>query len=508
VVVLVCAWAAATPGFAQDKPASDKPAGVEGEVRNALDGGPVERVHVSLRATDNGGAGPYGASTGVGGKFTIFNISPGNYIIAMDRTGFLDMNGPAESLLALKAGEKKDALQLKLTPAGSITGRVLDADGKAVESVTVMAESGTRRDRGGVTDDRGMYRIGGLRPGKYRVRAAPEEPVTAPEIRTDNSVEVHYSATYHPNVLDAKSAARVPVGAGTEVPGIDIHLVRTPILHIGGKVAGLPTGAQTARAWLRPVGAPSAGNNGVAVRPNGSFEFWGPIPGKYTIQATYYSSDVQLSSAPMEMVIGNEDAENIVLQLMPPEDIQGRLDFLDEVGNRDAARLRISLRDTAGSQTAEDADVGEDGAFTLRQVAPAKYRLLINERRVYVQRMQLGPSAMDGNLLDVRNGSGGATLRVSVAAATAMVQGTVRDEKGPVAGARVILSEDAADGANRFSARTKVDGAYAFIGVAPGRYRVGVVDDAEAGADFEDIGESVEVGERQTVNHDLKRKGS
>ena len=267
-------------------PSNDQPAGAAGEVRNTIDGSPVERAHVSLQRFNNGGMDRYGALTNAEGKFAIANIPAGNYNIMMDRVGYIDLNGPAARVLKLNAGEKKDTIKLKLTPTGTITGRVLDGDGKPVEWIPVMAESGNRTERSGLTDDRGVYRIGGLGQGKYRVKASPTELPLPPEIRTDTTVEVHYSATYHPNALDAKSATRVQVGAGTGVPGIDIHLVRTPIVHVSGKVAGMPPGAQNAFVSLRPVGFPGGGgSSGGQVRPDGTFEIWRPAPGKCTIQA-------------------------------------------------------------------------------------------------------------------------------------------------------------------------------------------------------------------------------
>jgi len=511
-------------------PPNDKPASVEGEVRHAIDGSPIERAHVSLGRFTNGEQDRYGALTNAEGRFTIANLPPGNYSLLVDRVGFIDMSSPGSPTLVLKTGEKKDAMKLKLTPTGAITGRVLDPEGKPVEFIQVRAESGGRWDRGGVTDDRGVYRIGGLRPGKYRVRAMPQEMPMPPEIRTDNTVELHYSATYHPGALDAKSAMRVLVGAATDVPGIDIHMVRTPILHISGKVAGMPPGAQNVNVMLR---SPGGGGSGALVRPDGSFEVWRPAPGKYSVQAMSYNSGAQLSSPPVEIEIGDSDVENVALQLMAAEDIRGQVNFLDEearnppqpnpqpaqAGRQTAPQRppqrRISLRSSDGMQSSPPAVVSDDGSFTLTRVQPGRYRLLISGSRIYVQSMQLGQTAMEGAMLDLRNGSGGAPLSLRVASATGVVQGTVHDEKGPVAGVRVALSEMGADRVNTNITMAKEDGTYTFTGVAPGKYKILVVDDSDMGAvtqgtaeDYEDIAESIEVAEHQTVNQDLKRKSN
>ena len=511
--------------LAQTPPATDAPAFAAGEVRNSVDGTPIERAHISLQKSANGGTDRYGAFTNAEGKFAIPNLPPGTYSIVLDKTGFVDTSGPSAKSLMLHSGDKKDALKLKLTPTGSITGHVLDGDGRPVEYVMVMLDSGDRR--GGVTDDRGVYRIGGLRPGKYRVKAMPEEIPIPPEIRTDTTVEVHYSATYHPNALDAKSATRVPVGAGTEVTGIDIHLVRTPILHISGKVAGMTEGSRNVSVSLRAAGGNS---NGAPVRPDGAFEIWRPTPGKYTIQATWYNGASPLSSAPMELEIGDSDVDNLSLQLLPAEDIQGRVEFVDEEARNpppppqrnsspglpavaaQTPQRRIGLRNSDGIQVVSAAAVGEDGSFTLFKVPPGKYRVYIAAPRVYVQSVQLGQTAMEGATLDIRNGSAGAALSVRVASATGKVQGIVTDEKGPVAGARVVLGEEAGNRITPAFTTTREDGSYSFAAVAPGKYMIMVVDDADmsmvaqsAPEDYADIAEHIEILDRQTVNKDLKQ---
>jgi len=524
---LACALTAAAVGFAQgvpSQPANEKPASVAGEVRNAVDGLPVQRAHVTLRRFNNGGWDRYGALTGAEGKFAMANLPPGNYNVMMERVGFMDLNGQAATALVLKAGEKKDELRLKLTPTGTITGRVLDGEGKPVEYIQVRAEAGGRWERGGVTDDRGVYRIGGLRPGKYRVRADVQEIPVPPEIRTDRTVEVHYSATYHPNVLGERSATRVLVGAAVEVSGIDIHLVRTPILHVSGKVAGMPEDAPNVVVMLQPAGSMGRGGGGGLVKQDGAFEIWRPGPGKYTVRATCNNGGISLSSAPVEIEIGDSDVENLQLRLVAPEDIRGRVEYLDEdarnppqppgrqTSQRPPPPRRITMHNPDGGQSMPSAELTGDGAFTLLMVPPGKYRLLIGGAGVYVKSIQLGQTSMEGGSLDLRNGSGGAPLTVWVASATGTVGGTVSDEKGPVAGARVLLREDTTGLMNPAFSMTNQLGTYTFTGVAPGKYTILMVDDADLGGlgpgipEDDDVTESIEVADHQTVNKDLKRR--
>ena len=76
-------------------------------------------------------------------------------------------------MVTLAAGDRKEDLKLKLTPTGAITGRILDAEGEPIPGADVRAE-GPRGSYQASSDEQGRYRIGGLNPGKYRIRAAPK----------------------------------------------------------------------------------------------------------------------------------------------------------------------------------------------------------------------------------------------------------------------------------------------------------------------------------------------
>jgi hypothetical protein len=64
------------------------------------------------------------------------------------------------------------------------------------------------------------YIIGGLTPGKYRVKAQSDgrDFMTKPEIMADGSLQLHDASSYYPGVLDARQAQRVEVKPATEVP--------------------------------------------------------------------------------------------------------------------------------------------------------------------------------------------------------------------------------------------------------------------------------------------------
>ena len=106
-----------------------------------------------------------------------------------------------------------------------------------------------------------------------------------------------------------------------------------------------------------------------------------------------------------------------------------------------------------------------------------------------------------------------APLVLHLASVKGVVSGVVRDEKGPIAGVRVALAEDSTDRTYPTFTGSKEDGSYAFHGVAPGKYKVFVIEDNQmnlvnqAGLEgFDDVAEKIEVHEQETVTKDRKRK--
>ncbi len=530
--------------FSQAQPprADDKPASVEGEVRNSVSGLPVDRAHISLRRYNNGAWDKYGALTDAEGKFKIAGIPAANgYQVTVERVGFVAPLEVTRNAVTLKADEKKDNFKVKLIPVGAISGRALDADGQPVDAMTVQAEQSGRPVRSGMTDDRGQFRIGALGPGKYRVRAVPQALPVPPEIRTDGTAEIQYAATYHPGAIEEKGGTRVLVGPASDVAGIDIRMVPMPIVRMAGKVSGIPEGAKNVYVQVMQANG-GQGSQGAQVKPDGSFEVWRPNPGTYSLRAVFNNSGEQLMSGVAEVEVGASDVENIGLRLMAPEDLHGQLDFDDEMakqapaaqarpgtsgapGTQGAAQAptprqprRISLRELNAMGNMKTADVSEDGAFTIPKVLPGKYMVSTTGYQAYVKSLRIGQTAGEGAVLDVSQGLGGAALTVTLSSAYGELSGTVQDDKGLAAGARVVLRDalPALRGTNGggilLNAASGADGTYRIKSVAPGTYKLLVLDESETHAivsepsvdDYDERAETVEVRAKETVTRDLK----
>jgi len=524
-VVAACGMALAQTA----PPADEKPAGVSGVVTNSVTGEPLLRAHVTLQ----GGFNPsnqtpqtFGAMSDAEGKFSITALRPGSYSVSAERIGFTmatSTDGGNRIQVTVKSGDTKDDLKLKLVPDGAIAGRVVDADGEPVEGVAVAADTGgSGGGIGAITDDQGHFRIGGLRPGKYRLRATPMNLPVPAEIRTDGTVEVHYAATWYPSSLTGKGATKINVAAGSEVSDADIKLVRTPIVRVSGTVTGIPQGSRNVSLMVQQGSGISSGTQ---VKPDGTFELWRLDPGKHTLSATWRNAGQTLQTAPVEVDVAGSHIDRVELRMVAPSDISGTVQFEDEQAKPQAPPRqsqgqggelpppRLFLRPASGflSRGQQPAEIAADGSFTLRQIQPGRYQVTLSWNNAYVKSLRLGQAEMEGRTLDLRNGSAGAALTVLVSSGVAEISGTVRNGDDPAGGKFIALVPDPAGGTRSLTARSGPDGAYRFSGVAPGRYKLAVIDDADQGAVLSDAGLDdyqdaleISIGAGEKLARDLK----
>lgn len=162
--------------------AQDRSVELKGAVVNSVTGELVARAHVTLlkRSEEGGEPAKYAATTNAQGDFSIEKLAPGSYFANIERVGFTT---PVSSRpITIRPDEQPPDVTVKLTPWGAVSGRVLDANGEPINGATVTAERGQMSpgNAGTETDEKGQFRIGGLAPGKYRLKAVKREAPLPP----------------------------------------------------------------------------------------------------------------------------------------------------------------------------------------------------------------------------------------------------------------------------------------------------------------------------------------
>jgi hypothetical protein len=504
---LLVALRLGTVGFAQET------ASIRGVVRNALDGAPIARAHVSVQ----NGQRRYASLTDAAGNFTITGLALGSSHISADRVGFARNIQPQE--LELSGGQNKTGIELKLTPTGGITGTIFDPEGQPVQMAEVWA-LGPENEIRVTTDNRGHYRLGGLSAGKYQVKALVSSRRMPPETRSDGTQDVHYPAVYYPGVLLSKEATRVTVGPGQDTQAIDLRLVASPIIRVSGKILNAPPG----RVAIELMYATSPGSEVGEEReaePDGSFVLWGLDPGKYTLKASVGGGEDAPQSARVPIDVGTANIDGIELRVVEPLEIAGRIVFEDEQARAKASppqnappeerTMHVMLQPLNEGNTLQ-VPVGADSTFHLEKVPPGRYRMATNAfGSIFVRSMNWGGVQVDGNILDTQNGSVSSDLVLTISGKTTQIHGTVTNAKGPVPNATVHLLVDGT-AVSDLELFTNEAGKYFLGDLPPGIYGILAIDGSiedlrfldSSFSDYEDSMVKVEVHSGDNITQDLK----
>ncbi len=222
---------------------------IEGRVVNSATGGPLAKADLTLERIDqkSGQANwerSYTANSDSSGKFLIRNILPGQYRLRASHSGFLDFEYGSRkaqangTVLDLKQPQQIKDAELRLTPQGVITGRIVDADGEPMEATIqllrqryVYGKKVMMAARIYLANDIGEYRISGLSPGKYYLYVEARKSTTPL-----SEIPEEYVPVYYPGSMDMAGAATIDVLPGSQLRAGDVVLHKERTVRVRGKV--------------------------------------------------------------------------------------------------------------------------------------------------------------------------------------------------------------------------------------------------------------------------------
>jgi hypothetical protein len=466
---------------------AQQPASFAGSVVNLTTGAALSGVHVTLTQYDDGSiAAVYGAISGKDGSFSMAAVRPGvRYRLEAERAGFLlvprmEQGQRGIVQLDLKTGEQVSGYRLEMAPLTVITGRVLDEKGEPAPGIMLRAQRVSQEVAKNVlppflasTDEMGRFRVAGP-PGKYLLVTAPSYDREQPETRTDGTSETFYLATYYPQAATAEAATIVETHAGSDAAGIEIHLIAAPPLGISGLVTGIPAVEGQGLILVSSGPDPShlSANRFVRFDKEGKFAIVPAEPGYYRITAEFHVRDRVLYSPVLELTVPGNNAESVRLALQPGFEVSGNVE--GEAGQVTLSPVLLGTMMGGGF-----APVQADGAFRFNSVRPNLYLVRMSGLKdgAYLKSVRLGTKEAPNGVVDLRNGSDGSALHLTVSPTGAgRVAGTLVDAAGrPIhMEGSVYLVPDGAEYDVFYTPRmqTPVDGAFAIEGIAPGKYRI------------------------------------
>lgn len=472
-----------------------KPAVVEGKVVSTTTGEPLRKVELTLAlggASDEFGAmmAMYGgdsaapvdakapkavrktfaATTDATGKFKFDQVEPGEYLLSAKRAGYVDnLYKPegkysSDGKLRLAAGDELTNVVFRLVPQGALSGRVVDEDGDPVAGTFVSARyyiyTGGRRRLmpadAGQTNDRGEFRLGKLKPGRYYLSASAvnQSPLAeVPPQPKDGSPETGYVSTYYPSATDVTLATAIDVAAGADLAGFNIQLRKSKVVRIKGKVVGDDgTPLKNAQIMLMSPGNPGSMYIKIVDNPQGRFELANVQPGSYMIMAMQIGTSPSVHMQPL--VVPAEGLDNLQVGAQTEGTVSGSVVVSGEA--KIAVKgLNVMLAGTEDSPTMPVmGSVSESGAFVLKKVAAAPYELSLQPlpAGTYLKSVQWAGRERLGQTLDFAAGFAG-PLQIGLGADGGTFEAAVLSDDKPAADATVVLL--AADPDGRFPETTQ-----------------------------------------------------
>ncbi|MFL6215273.1 MAG: hypothetical protein ACJ74J_15420 [Blastocatellia bacterium] len=453
---------------------------------------PLKRLGVSS-TTDSEG---HFQLTGVpAGRFYVAARAPAFY--SEGERGFAD-----GKIVTLVEGESLDDINISLRRGGVITGRITDALGRPLirhrVTLYVIDPRGerhlyySRNQRSQETDDRGVYRIYGLMPGRYNVSAGSPLQERSTPIRTDAA---SYAQVFYPGTDDETKADVVEITEGGEVTGIDIAL--------GGKQKGYTV---TIRAVAADTGKPLAGLQcgygsieergaflqvrafGPESNERGECRIDGVLPGKYAaMAASMNDATANYTFDPTPFEVTDADVSNVEVKLRAGASINGTLVFDGLSAPEAAAYFRdISINVTAvGSLNVPryaKPTINADGSFRISGVQSGKMRLMVNNfprRNITLLRVEREGVAQGADF-DVAAGENISGVRLVVGIGNAIIRGELKAADGALPdGFRPVMSawlsaRRVGDTVSPYPRSVQSDGRGRFIfeGLLPGDYEI------------------------------------
>ncbi len=270
--------------------------GIPGKVTEDHSGAPVASVEVRIKRT---GAARLVADleTDTAGQFRLPQLPPGEYSFEFLKTNYIPTSLRFKDALPPQ-------IAVRLVRCGSISGRILDADGEPVRGAVVYAmpkpeRGGPLRPLPGMTlgsyaqvDRNGEYRLYYLAPGEYAVAASygASSMVLGSTGSAPVAAGVGSGVALYP---DSTRPQFLTIAGGEDHRNINLNLPPATFFTVNGKVElppGLPPRSGSFWLTLVSVQQPSLATAATTADEQGAFRFEGIAAGSYHLLASGPSS--------------------------------------------------------------------------------------------------------------------------------------------------------------------------------------------------------------------------
>ena len=505
--VLFCCVGLCQRAHAQTGPAKkNSDATVSGRI--TIKGKPTAGVVVGLRLSqyDPGRAdSSLKANTDQDGKYRITDVPAGSYQVAPVAPAFVisDVNKSWGQSLIIAEGDNVAGIDFDLVKGGVITGKVTDADGHPVMEER-LALLGADSPRSGLyhvsvnfqTDDRGIYRMFGIRPGRYKVSIGEDNFGAYNGFGTGRSLPI----TFYPDVTDAANARVVEIGEGDEATNIDITIASaSQTFSVSGRVMDGETGKPIPNVTIslskiliidRSSSSSSGGGTDVRSNPDGAFRLEKLAAGKYSV-SIQPPTESDLRAEPVTFDLIDQDVTGLLIKTTTGASLSGTV--LVE-GRRDRstgaapAWLSVHLRNEGNGSTStssQSTQIKPDGSFRIGGLMAGTVSFSLGSwsatgdaKPIPISRVERD-GVVQTNGIQLQTGELISGIRVVAAYSSGSIRGVVKVENGslPPSGQLVITLLKVGDSnwnTNGGGIAADARGHFLIEGLATGTYEVTV----------------------------------
>jgi hypothetical protein len=307
----------------------------------AKEADPEKAIGKAMAAVMKGGNSNLSAVTALDGAFTLDKVPAGTYWVVAQFAGYLSplsqlsmmerSQATADAFKTVQSSAEKIEVQpnqsvrvdIRLERGASINGTIRYDDGSPAPGVMPMLmtldKDGKWKDLGTTSaipvnsDDQGRYRLFGLLPGKYAVKASL--PTTQVSMGLGAMPSVHTSMgdmlmVYSGGALHEKDIKPVEVGSGDDVSGIDVVFPIDNLHTVAGSVVAKTDSHAVNSGWISLEDSDTKAQvRGVSIEQDGSFRLNYVLEGQYILKAagaadTEKSADDSSAAFPAFMMHG------------------------------------------------------------------------------------------------------------------------------------------------------------------------------------------------------------
>jgi protocatechuate 3,4-dioxygenase beta subunit len=435
------------------------------------------------------------------GHYQFRGVAPGTYQITVLNPLYVlpvaDRFAQAPSItITIAEDENITDAHVDLVRGGIVTGKVVGPEGRPlIEQYVQLDRLDARGNPNAVmpinrlpydTDDRGIYRIIGVLPGRYRVSSGEGEGSV---MRMPGRKS--YPRTFHPDTTDVAQAKIIEVAEGSEVTGVDIQLSQPPkAFTIVGRVVDAETNEPVPNFSIIYSAARADGNfSGMGgttmTNGNGDFRIEAVRQGRYGVYAgsrTLPQPSDSRYSDPVVVEVLDGDATGVEIRIKRGGTISGVV-IVEGVtdptilAGLSETRLMIYVDTPARTMMMTSyVKIASDGSFRFEGVRPGKARInpMPGPTAPPVKLIRIERDGVSVPGIDIGPGENVTGVRIVFAYGTGIVRGQVIVKGGNLPeGTNFFISAQRTDGSSGgASARSDLRGSFVLEKLPPGQYEL------------------------------------